>query len=57
MSEALDWVWSLPLIMLSVVFHVLGLGFISSYVLRILAIIKGHRNFKEMRLSLPSANR
>jgi hypothetical protein len=45
MSEALDWAWSLPLIMLSVVFHVLGLGFINSYVLRILAVVKSRRNY------------
>lgn len=45
MSEALDWAWSLPLIVLSVVFHVLGLGFINAYVLRILGVVENHRNY------------
>ena len=45
MIEALDWAWSLPLIVLIVVFHVLGLGFINAYVLRILTVVKSHRNY------------
>ncbi len=40
-----DWAWSLPLIMLNVVLHVLGLGFISANVLHILSVVKNHRNF------------
>lgn len=40
-----SWAWSLPLIALSVVFHVLGLGFISANVVRILAVVKNRRNF------------
>jgi hypothetical protein len=40
-----SWAWSLPLIILSVVFHVLGLGFINANVIRIFGVVKNHRNF------------
>jgi len=40
-----SWAWSLPLIVLSVVLHVLGLGFINANVIRILGVVKSHRNF------------
>ena len=40
-----SWAWSLPLIVLSVVLHVLGLGFINANVIRILSLVKSHRNF------------
>jgi hypothetical protein len=49
MNDALawsgNWAWSLPLIVLSVVLHVLGLGFINANVIRILSLVKNHRNF------------
>ena len=49
MNDALawsgDWAWSLPLIVLNVVLHVLGLGFINANVLRIFSVVKNHRNF------------
>ena len=37
--------WSLFLIVLNVIFHVLGLGFISANVVRVLALVKNQRNF------------
>jgi hypothetical protein len=37
-----DWAWSLPLIVL---LHVLGLGFINANVVRILSVVKNHRNY------------
>ena len=40
-----SWAWSLPLIVVSVVFHVLGLGFINANVARTLGLVKNHRNF------------
>jgi hypothetical protein len=40
-----DWAWSLPLIVLNVVLHVLGLGFINANVVRILSVVKNHRNY------------
>jgi hypothetical protein len=40
-----SWPWSLPLIVVSVMFHVLGLGFINANVARILVLVKNHRNF------------
>jgi hypothetical protein len=40
-----SWAWSMPLIVLSVVLHVLGLGFINANVIRILTMVKSHRNF------------
>ena len=40
-----DWAWSLPLMVLTVVLHVLGLGFINANVLRVFSLVRGHRNF------------
>ena len=40
-----SWAWSLPIIVLNVVLHVLGLGFISANVLRILTGFKNSRKF------------
>ena len=40
-----DWAWSLPLIVLNVVLQVLGLGFINANVVRILSVVKNHRNY------------
>jgi hypothetical protein len=40
-----DWAWSLPLIVLTVVIHVLGLGLISERVVRVLSGILDHRRF------------
>jgi hypothetical protein len=49
MNDALvwsgDWAWSLPLIVLNVVLHVLGLGFINANVLHVLSLVKSRRNF------------
>jgi hypothetical protein len=49
MNDALAWsgawAWSLPIIVLNVVLHVLGLGFINANVVRIFAAVKSHRNF------------
>jgi hypothetical protein len=43
--SAWNWAWSLPLIVLNVIFHVLGLGFINSKVVQVLTIVKDHRHF------------
>jgi hypothetical protein len=40
-----DWIWSLPLIVLTVVIHVLGLGLINERVVRALSGILNHRRF------------
>ena len=40
-----NWAWSLPLIMLSVIFHVIGLGFINVKMIQVLSIAKEHRYF------------
>lgn len=40
-----DWAWSLPLIAVNVVIHVLGLGMITARVDRILSGLKGRRRF------------
>lgn len=44
-SWAVDWLWSLPLIVSSVLIHVLGLGLIYARVVRILTRFSGHRRF------------
>jgi len=44
-SWAADWLWSLPLIVSSVLIHVLGLGLIYARVVRILTRFTGHRRF------------
>jgi hypothetical protein len=40
-----DWAWSLPLIVLTVVIHVLGLGLINERVVRALSGVMNHRHF------------
>jgi hypothetical protein len=40
-----DWIWSLPLIAINVVIHVLSLGMITEQVDIILDRLKGHRRF------------
>ena len=40
-----NWAWSLPLIMMNVTFHVIGLGFINAKVIQVLAAVKDHRHF------------
>jgi hypothetical protein len=40
-----NWAWSLPLIVLTVVIHVLGLAFIDQRVVRVLSGIVGRRRF------------
>jgi hypothetical protein len=40
-----DWGWCLPLIVVNVVIHVVGLGVINRRVVRILNLVKTHRNF------------
>ena len=43
-----DWAWSLPLIVLTVVIHVLGLGLINERVVRVLSGIMDRRHFTGM---------
>jgi len=43
-----NWAWSLPLIVLNVVVHVLGLGFINERVVRTLSGVMAHRHFTLM---------
>ncbi len=40
-----NWAWSLPLIVVSVVFHTAGLGYISERVVTAMTSLKDHRNF------------
>jgi hypothetical protein len=40
-----DWAWSLPLIVLNVIIHVLGLGLIVDRVVRVLSRMMGRRHF------------
>jgi hypothetical protein len=40
-----NWAWALPLIVCTVIFHVVGLGFINTRVLRTLGLYRNHRNF------------
>jgi hypothetical protein len=40
-----NWAWSLPLIVLNVIFHVFGLGFINAKVIQALSVVKGRRHF------------
>jgi hypothetical protein len=40
-----NWAWSLPLIVLNVVIHVIGLGFINESVVRVLSAALPHRRF------------
>jgi hypothetical protein len=43
-----SWAWSLPLIVLNVTFHVIGLGFIHSKGVQILGVVRDHRLFLSM---------
>jgi hypothetical protein len=43
-----DWVWSLPLIILNVIIHVLGLGFINEWVVKALTGTVERRRFMFM---------
>lgn len=49
MADALSWnaswAWSLPLIVMNVTFHVIGLGFINAKVVQVLAAVKDNRHF------------
>ena len=40
-----DWAWALPLIVANVVIHVAGLGIINREALRIVGLVRTHRNF------------
>lgn len=40
-----NWAWSLPLIMLNVMFHVIGLGFINLKMIQVLTVAKEGRYF------------
>ncbi len=40
-----NWAWSLPLIVLNVTFHVIGLGFINVKLIRVLTVAKESRYF------------
>jgi hypothetical protein len=40
-----NWAWSLPLIVLNVVIHVIGLGLINESVVRVLSAVTEHRRF------------
>jgi hypothetical protein len=40
-----SWAWSLPLIVINVILHVIGLGFINAKIVQALAMVKGHRNY------------
>jgi hypothetical protein len=43
-----SWAWSLPLIVLNVTFHVIGLGIIHSKGVQILGVVRDHRLFFSM---------
>jgi len=49
MNDALvwngNWAWSLPLIVINVILHVIGLGFINAQLVQVLSLVKGHRNY------------
>ena len=40
-----DWAWALPLIVVTVVIHVIGLGIINKQALRTVGMVRTHRNF------------
>jgi len=40
-----DWAWALPLIVVTVVIHVVGLGIINKQALRTVGMVRTHRNF------------
>jgi hypothetical protein len=48
MAWSASWAWSLPLIVVNVTFHVIGLGFIHSKGVQILGLVKDHRLFLSM---------
>lgn len=50
-----DWAWSLPLIVLTVVIHVLGLGFISQRVIRVSSGNMGRRHPTAMFVAVMGA--
>jgi|SRR5579872_7106783 len=40
-----DWSWGLPLIVLTVILHIIGLGFINAKVVQVLTLVKDNRHF------------
>jgi hypothetical protein len=40
-----NWAWSLPLVVITVILHVIGLGFINRRVLQTINLVKNHPNF------------
>jgi hypothetical protein len=40
-----NWAWSLPLVVITVILHVIGLGFINRRVLQTIHLVKDHPNF------------
>jgi hypothetical protein len=44
-SWGVDWAWSLPLTVLTLVIHVLGLGLINKRVIALLELVVKHRHF------------
>jgi hypothetical protein len=40
-----NWAWSLPLVVITVILHVIGLGFINRRVLQTIHLFKDHPNF------------
>jgi hypothetical protein len=40
-----NWAWSLPLVVITVILHVIGLGFINRKVLQAIRLVKDHPNF------------
>ena len=50
-----DWAWSLPLIVLTVVIHVLGLGLINERVVRVLSGVMDRRHFTAMFVMIMGA--
>ena len=40
-----DWAWSLPLVIVTITFHVTGLAFINARLIRILHLNRGHPRF------------
>ena len=40
-----NWAWSLPLIAVTVMFHVIGIGMINVRVIQIADLMRGHRHF------------
>ena len=50
-----DWAWSLPLIVLTVVIHVLGLGLINERVVRVLSGVMDRRHFTGMFVMIMGA--